>query len=290
MNYLQTNILHIQHINMENIQKLVGVLEIGESLSEAMGVKLNGYAQDLLVSLPAEAEEFSSIMPAPSDDGADNDEKLFCFLTVADTLSPAMRTKLNEHVTILLDKLTPEVGNFLHTFDPEECEDEVLTALIEACPKALLHKKDGKTPIEQAATRSQAVLEYIPLFAQVAKRHKVFDESLRGGIVGDSDQDLNVLISLAKGTYDEETCLSVFESLKECNLMKKDDIKKYSLLDLSKEKKTVHDFLTKWSETAELKDCGGDLNVAPVENDDKKRKREDNGDEDAVRESKVDES
>ncbi|GFH55993.1 hypothetical protein CTEN210_12469 [Chaetoceros tenuissimus] len=275
---------------MENIQKLVGVLEIGESLSEAMGVNLNGYAQDLLVSLPAEAGEFSSIMPAPSDDGADNDEKLFCFLSVADTLSPAMRTKLNKHVTVLLDKLTPEVGDFLHTFDPEECEGEVLTALIEACPKALLHKKDGKTPIEQAATRSQAALEYIPLFAQVAKRHKVFDESLRGGIVGDSDQDSNVLVNLAKGTDDEETCLSVFESLKECNLMKKDDIKKYSLLDLSKEKKTVHDFLTKWSETAELKDCGGDLNVAPVESDDKKRKREDNGGQDAVKDAKVDES
>lgn len=276
---------------MENIQKLVGVLEIGESLSEAMGVKLNGYAQDLLESLPAEAEEFSSIMPAPSDDGVDNDEKLFCFLSVADTLSPAMRTKLNEHVTILLDKLTPEVGDFLHTFDPEECEGEVLTALIEACPKALLYKKDGKTPIEQAATRSQGALEYIPLFAQVAKQHKVFEESLRGGLVVDSDQDSNVLVSLAKGTDDEETCLSVFESLKECNLMKKDDIKKYSLLDLCKEKKTVHNFLAKWAETAELKDCGGDLNVAaPLANDDKKRKREDQGGQDTVKESKVGES
>jgi len=296
---------------MDETERLLELLEVGESLAKSIREKLNDRAHILLQVLPEDAEEFSTILPPSYDDGIDNDEKLFCFLSVTETsLSPAMKDKLKEHVKNLLDGLTPDVGEYLHTLDASDdtLDEDALRALIQACPLALLHKnKKGQIPVQHAVWDAEKeemnskAIAFIPVMAQMAVHFNVFDdEVLRGGLTGKKDDDFNVIANLAKGKDDESLRLGVYETLRNNGLLKKDDIAMFNLLKICDgSSPQIFQYLAKWdpmalktymedAKTGEAQKVeGGEENVASGEvglkreadmngetNGDTKRKRE----------------
>ena len=247
---------------MDETERLLELLEVGESLAKSIREKLNDRAHILLQVLPEDAEEFSTILPPSYDDGIDYDEKLFCFLSVSETsLSPAMKDKLKEHVKYLLDDLTPEVGEYLHTLDASDdtLDEDALRALIQACPLALLHKnKKGQIPVQHAVWDAEKeemnskAIAFIPVMAQMAVYFNVFDdEILRGGLTGKKEDDFNVIVNLAKGKDNESLRLGVYETLRNNGLLKKDDVAKFSLLVICEgSSPKIFQYLAEWDPMA----------------------------------------
>jgi hypothetical protein len=255
-------------IPMEYTQRLFRLSQIEQILPIKLRTKIGQKRKDLLevlapdiddVEMPdseaeAEAEEESTGAQntAAPDESMKEKEKLSHVLQVENTLPLETRTKMNEYAKELLDDLVPDAAEFLHDgLDARlHSRDEVRT-FIRCIPDALSKVKYSDLPIETIIycrdddrALDGNVISFVPLFAEEGERLSVGGKGTRGGLLperddddddDDSDDDSCLLADIT-GTFnfeDEEkfdsNCLNVLIELREMNILRKEDIRKYEL-------------------------------------------------------------
>mmetsp|Transcript_1964 Transcript_1964/g.2669 ORF Transcript_1964/g.2669 Transcript_1964/m.2669 type:complete len:412 (+) Transcript_1964:58-1293(+) len=144
-----------------------------------------------------------------------------------------MTDKINAIADKALEEMTKEAGDFLHyDLDDEKHTVEEVKAIIDIFPGSLsvinLDYSAGYVnvlPVQNAANRKRAV-SFIPLLAKEGSRLGVGSEGSRGGLL---EHGSNVVLTLAE-LYDDKKCKKVLEELRDLDLLKKEDIQNFDLL------------------------------------------------------------
>ncbi len=175
-----------------------------------------------LVDLAHEHEE-----EAP---GNDNDQELSLLL---------LPKNIQQCITEVLgaqNKLVKTIDNYMHSDNRKVDEIKVVTSIIETCPEFLATTNNDKfkaLPIHWFAHSSDedeaedATSKYVPLLAEVGRKHQIGGEGARGGLLVEDAKGLNALHHLTANKSSE-----VMESLKNADppLLFKEDVRKYNLL------------------------------------------------------------
>ena len=206
-------------------------------------------------------------------------ERLLRILLIEKSLSAEMRINVEARAMAMIGGLTYDAGNFLHRIldADEHTEDEVKT-LINALPSALSHIRDyaddeddddddEMLPIQAAACEpgGRKSIPFISLFAEEGEKLNIGGEGQRGGLLAQDSNGNNMLQILANSFPLENStcvdavdskCLDALERLRESDLLKKEDIRRYDLLRYSCRKKAKQrfDYFVGWDPAA-LKEC-----------------------------------
>jgi len=141
----------------------------------------------------------------------------------------------------MFEDMATAAGEYLHDLDEEEDSEDAVKAAVKSFPAALSHLNEiGRLPIQSAVWHPKSV-PCVALLAEVGDKLNVGGEGMRGGLlVGDPDDEDNVnalqlLANLTnkKDTVSDSTRLDVLIKLRESNLLRKEDIRRYDLLNES---------------------------------------------------------
>ncbi len=129
-------------------------------------------------------------------------------------------------------KLVKEIDAFMHSQERQVDEIEVVSSIVGACPEFLATKSDGDNfkalPIHWFAcsNNEEAATKYVPLLAEIGRKHGVGGDEARGGLLVEDIHGINALQCL---TYKKS---SVMKALKNANppLLLKEDVRDYHLL------------------------------------------------------------
>jgi cation transport regulator ChaB len=193
------------------------------------------------------------------DVGVGHTERLLNLLLKENQLPTEIRTQIKEQVKIFfLDgcvEVYEEVGAFLRFSlnDDEHSEDEV-RKLLQSFPESLSWTGDeDPLTIQVAAIYDEPMTSFIPLLAEEGLKHNIGGEGMRGGLLCEDRNCCNVLQVLANEKYADETkYLNVMRRLREMDLLKKEDIQEYKLLETScfHDCKERFQFIVEWDPDA----------------------------------------
>uniref|UniRef100_A0A7S3QH51 Uncharacterized protein n=1 Tax=Chaetoceros debilis TaxID=122233 RepID=A0A7S3QH51_9STRA len=147
-----------------------------------------------------------------------------------------MTDKINAIADKALEEMTKEAGDFLHyDLDDEKHTVEEVKAIIDIFPGSLsvinLDPGFGDIlPVYQAVYRSRAV-SFIPLLAKEGSRLGVGSEGSRGGLLENESNVVLALTGLYYSSRHDEKCKQVLEQLRDLDLLKKEDITNFHLLE-----------------------------------------------------------
>jgi len=142
----------------------------------------------------------------------------------------------------MMEGLSKTTGEYLHNLQKKKKKkpsEKILKKMIDAVPSSLSYEnEDGWLPIQSTAW-FLASTPCIPYLATEGVRHNVGGADKRGGLLVRHPVDntrinlLQLLAKVAKKTNpvpDDTLCLNVLKTLKESNLLLKQDIQDYNLL------------------------------------------------------------
>jgi hypothetical protein len=202
-------------------------------------------------------------------------EKLINLLLHEKDLPAEMKSKIDEQVEIFWKGITNSAGSFLRDLDDKKHTQEQVKTLVQCIPESLSHGEVDSMYIECADLRiflpihaaiwdlyhnhyNTKAISFIPLLAEEGAKLNVGGADRRGGLLYPNDDEENVL-QLLVSCYSSEgyrcrpgldsLCLNVMKSLREMELLQKDDIDEYKLLNYSlrdKSSKQRFEYLVDW--------------------------------------------
>jgi len=193
----------------------------------------------------------------------DHSKNLIRLLLIEETLSPALRLKINEKAEILLRDLTPFVGKFLHSDLNEKHNEDDIRTLVQCVPGSLsVEGEDYRLPLESSQWKvnmhhgdkknCMESLPFIPVLAEEGVKHEVGGRGMRGGLLHKT-YGYNTLSYLTSAVNSDKVdidpiCLEVMKRLRKKKLFKKDDIHEHDLLLLSSKAgcQKRFEYLTNW--------------------------------------------
>ena len=189
-------------------------------------------------------------------------EKLLNLLLREKELPAKMKTKIDERVETFWEGITNDAGLFLHeNLDDKKHTQEEVKALVQCVPGSLSRMcplngdheyfdddYDSEPeflvlPIQSAvwdyedgnAYNANKAVSFIPLLAEEGFKLNVGGEGMRGGLLCEIDYTNNVLQAVVQAGGDghdfDSVCLDVMKRLRKMDLLKKEDIKEYGLLE-----------------------------------------------------------
>ena len=150
-----------------------------------------------------------------------------------------LKQKLPENIQKRVDKvlnaqkqLVKEIDVYMHSQHREVDEIEVVSSIIETCPEFLATRSNDQVkslPIVffACSVNEEAVRKYVPLLAEVGRKHGVGGEGARGGLLVKNKRGFNALEALAA-----QKSSNVMKTLRNADppLLLKDDVRDYNLL------------------------------------------------------------
>ncbi len=127
--------------------------------------------------------------------------------------------------------LVKEIDGYMHSDERKVDDFEVVSSIIESCPEFLATKSNGpckSLPILFfACSNDKVATKYVPVLAEVGRKHGIGGEEGRGGLVVENAEGCSALQHL---TYQKS--IEVMEVLKNANppLLLKEDVRDYDLL------------------------------------------------------------
>ena len=184
-------------------------------------------------------------------------EKLLNILLREKELPAKMKTKIDERVETFWEGITNDAGLFLHeNLDDNKHTQEEIKTLVQCVPGSLScicvrHFKGvdddddyehqelvlpiQSTVCDYADEKSAKAVSFIPLLAEEGSKLNVGGDGMRGGLLFVTDYTDNLLRLLVQAGGDghdfDSVCLDVMKRLRKMDLLKKEDIKEYGLLE-----------------------------------------------------------
>ena len=207
---------------------------------------------------------------ATADDSMEYTERLASILQARNSLSADMRIKVEARAKDMIQHLTTDAGEILHTLDVDKHSEDEVKTLITQFPSALSHlhgyrlgdERIELLPIQGAMSLSRlnggrSSIPFIPLLAEERDKYDIGGEGQRGGLLAEDPRGgRTVLKNLAIINCCDSVCLDVLKRLRQSNLLKKEDIRQYDLLWSSciPEGTERFEYLVDWDPKA-LKEC-----------------------------------
>jgi hypothetical protein len=226
-------------------------------------------------------------------------EKLLNLLLREKELPAEMKTKIDERVAEFWEGITIDAGFFLHeNLDDKKHTQEEVKALVQCVPGSLSRMcplngdheyfdddYDSEPeflvlPIQSAvwdyedgnAYNANKAVSFIPLLAEEGFKLNVGGEGMRGGLLCEIDDKNNVLQTVVEAGWDldagdwhdlDSVCLDVMKRLRKMDLLKKEDIKEYGLLECAMNSWTWaeqrFEYLVDWDPAAFKEICISEL-------------------------------
>jgi len=171
-----------------------------------------------------------------------------------------MSKKLLKQIEGLAEKMFEDMstaaGEYLHHLDSKEDSEDEVKAAVKSFPSALSHLNDEeRLPIYSAVMYSESAA-FVPLLAEVGDSLNVGGEGMRGGLLDvdpddeDNDSVLQLLVNMAdeNDTTFDSRYLDVLIKLRESNLLRREDIRRYNLFAYScfPSKQARFEYLVGW--------------------------------------------
>ncbi len=145
---------------------------------------------------------------------------------------PEKIQKCVDNVLKAQKNLVKVIDGYMHSHKRGVDEVEVVSSIIETCPEFLATKSNGpckSLPIVYLVNskNEETAKKYVPLLAEVGRKHGIGGEEGRGGLVVENANGWNALQYLAR-----RKSIEVMEVLKNANppLLLKDDVHNYRLI------------------------------------------------------------
>ena len=170
-------------------------------------------------------------------------------------MPPEFREKIKERAANMIQELSTDARFFFHHhLDAKKHTEEDVKTVIDAFPSALSYNEGGYLPIERAVLNLDVrnLIPFVPLFAEEGAKLNVGGEGQRGGLLLEEyrcgHNVLKEITVMGSNHTHDSMCLDALKRLRESDLLKKEDIREYDLLNvtckpLSKER---FEYLVDW--------------------------------------------